>query len=340
MSKPANKTMIGAFVLGAVVLAVVALVLFGSGRFFRETETWIAFFPGTVKGLNVGAPVKFRGAPIGEVTDIIVNFNSVDLTVNIPVIFELDPSRFRRIGPEVVASDKAMHKALISQGLRAQLEMQSLVTGQLMINMDFFPNQPATLFGVEKAELEGRVEPWQEVPTIPTTLEQLQETLTKIDFKKIGEDVSRAADGVANLATSPELQSTIKELNEAVIAIKTLAQNVDSKVDPLATSIDETLVEARDGIGDARRVVNEQAAPMLAQFRQAAVSAQTALDQADNTLKSIENLTDEGTQLRFEISAALDEVSAAARSVRVLADFIEQHPDAILRGRFTQMGGN
>jgi len=340
MSKPANKTMIGAFVLGAVVLAVVAVVLFGSGRFFRDTETWIAFFPGTVKGLNIGAPVKFRGAPVGEVTDIIVNFDTVDLTVNIPVIFELDPSRFRRIGPEVVASDEKMQKALISHGLRAQLEMQSLVTGQLMINMDFFPDQPANLFGVQKAQLDNKIEPWQEVPTIPTTLQQLQETLTKIDFKKIGEDVSRAADGVANLAASPELQSTIKELNEAIIAIKTLARNVDSKVDPLATRIDQTLIEARDGIGDTRKVINEQAAPMLVQFRQAAVSAKTALDQADKTLKSIENLTDEGTQLRFEISQALTEVMSASRSVRVLADFLEQHPDAILRGRFIQTGGN
>ncbi|MBT8332010.1 MAG: MCE family protein [Deltaproteobacteria bacterium] len=340
MSKPANKTMIGAFVLGAVVLAVVALVLFGSGRFFRKTETWIAFFPGTVKGLNVGAPVKFRGASVGEVTEIIVNFNAIDLAVNIPVIFELDPSRFRRIGPEVVTGDKAMHQALISHGLRAQLEMQSLVTGQLMINMDFYPDQPATLFGVQNAELGERIEPWQEVPTIPTTLEQLQETLSKINFKKIGEDVSRAADGVAKLATSPELQASVQELKEMLIAIKTLAHNVDSKVEPLASSIDQTLVEARAGIGDTRKVINEQAAPMLVQFRQAAVSAETALDQADKTLKSIENLTDEGTQLRFEISEALEEVSAASRSVRVLADFIEQHPDAILRGRFIQTGGN
>ena len=79
---------------------------------------------------------------------------------------------------------------------------------------------------------------------------------------------------------------------------------------------------------------------MLAQFRQAAESAQTALDQANKTLASIENLADEGTQLRFEISAALEEVSAASRSLRDLADFIEQHPDAILRGRFIQTGGN
>ena len=340
MSKPANKTMIGAFVLGAVVLAVVALVLFGSGRFFKETNEWVAFFPGSVKGLDVGSPVKFRGVTVGQVTDIIVNFDPFELAVNIPVLFETDPNRFRDIGPQVVAEDAEMARALISAGLKAQLEMQSLVTGQLAINMDFFPDQPANFFGLKNAALDNKIEPWQEIPTLPTTMQELQKTLAEIDFKKIAEDARRAMDGIAQLATSPELHATIKELSETIIAMKTLVQNVDSKIDPLATRIDETLVEARDGIGDTRRVINEQAAPMLAQFRQAAETAQTALDQVDKTLKSIENLADEGTQLRFEISAALEDVSAASLSVRVLADFLEQHPDAILRGRFIQTGGN
>ena len=340
MSKPVNKTMIGAFVLGAVVLAVVAIVLFGSGRFFRETEEWISFFPGSVKGLDVGSPVKFRGVQVGEVKEIIVNFDPFELSVNIPVIYEVLPDRFRYIGPRTVVDDEELHRALVSQGLRAQLEMQSLVTGQLMINLDFFPDRPAEFFGVENAALSKRMQSWQEIPTLPTTMQQLEKTLAEIDFKKIAEDVRRAMDGIAQLVTSPELQSTVKEINETIIAIKAMVQNVDSKIDPLATRIDETLVEARDGFGDARRVINEQAGPMLAKFRQAAESAQTALDQANTTLKSIENLADEGTQLRFEISAALEEVSAASRSVRVLADFLEQHPDAILRGRFIQTGGN
>ena len=107
---------------------------------------------------------------------------------------------------------------------------------------------------------------------------------------------------------------------------------MDSKVEPLATSLDQTLAEARAGIGDARKL-------MQADVKEAADSATTALDQANLTLKSIERLAEEGTQLRLEVSAALTEIEAASRSVRVLADFIEQHPDAILRGRATHTGG-
>ena len=137
---------------------------------------------------------------------------------------------------------------------------------------------------------------------------------------------------VAKLATSPELHDSIGEIKETLIAVKKLARDVDSKVEPLATSLDQTLVEARAGIGDARKL-------MQSDIKEATDSAKTALDQAGQTLKGIERLSEEGTQLRHEISAALTEIAAASRSVRVLADFIEQHPDAILRGRAAQTGG-
>jgi paraquat-inducible protein B len=332
MSKPANKTMIGAFVVGAVVLAVVAIVLFGSGRLFKSTDEWVAFFPGSVKGLDVGSPVVFRGVQIGQVTDIIVNFNPSDVSVNIPVMFETDPTRFRHIGPSVVADDKEMHQALISNGMRAQLQMQSLVTGQLMINIDFFPETPAKFFGLENAGLGKDIKSWWEVPTIPTPMQELEKALSGINIKEITDDVRGAMDGIAKLATSPDLHASIGEIRETLNTFKELARKVDSKVEPLATSLDQTLVEARAGIGDARKL-------MQADIKEAADSATTALDQANLTLKSIEGLAKEGSLLRHEVSAALTEIAAASRSVRVLAAFIEQHPDAILRGRATQTGG-
>ena len=340
MSKPANKTLIGAFVVGAVVLAVAAIVLFGSGRFFRDTDAWVAFFPGSVKGLNVGSPVVFRGVQVGQVTDIIVNFNPSDISVNIPVLFETDPSRFRQIGPDVWTDERVAMEALISKGLRVQLQMQSLVTGQLMINMDFFPDTPAKLYGIENAELDPDVKHEWEIPTIPTPLQELEKGLSELNIKEITEDVRRAMDGIAKLATSPDLHASIGELRQTMTDVQNLVRNIDSKVEPLATSIDQTLVEARGGIGDARKLMKEQAPVLISELKKAAESATTALDHANETLKSIENLSEEGTQLRHEVSATLTEIAAASRSVRVLADFIEQHPDALLRGRVTRTGGN
>jgi paraquat-inducible protein B len=340
MSKPANKTLIGAFVVGAVVLAVAAIVLFGSGKFFRKTDLWLTFFQGSVKGLNVGSPVVFRGVQIGQVTDIIVGFDATKLEVLIPVFFEVDPERFKDIGTRVEPSETDMHEALISRGLRAQLQMQSLVTGQLLINVDFYPDTPANLIGMErfKGEIKFR-ESW-EIPSVPTPLQELEKALSELNLKEITEDVRKAMNGIAKLASSSELHEGIIVMKDTLMDVQKLARNLDSKLDPLASSIDQTLVEARAGIGDARKLMKEQVPVLVSELKEAAEAATTALDHANETLKSIENLSEEGTQLRHEVSATLTEIAAASRSVRVLADFIEQHPDALLRGRVTRTGGN
>jgi paraquat-inducible protein B len=340
MSKPANKTMIGAFVVGAVVLAVAAVVLFGSGKFFRKTEPWLTFFQGSVKGLNIGSPVVFRGVQVGQVTDIIVGFDATQLAVLIPVFFEIDPEKFKDIGDSSQKSDKEMHSALIERGLRAQLQMQSLVTGQLLINIDFYPDTPAQLIGIDQFRDKMPLEDWWEIPSVSTPLQELEKALSEINIKEITDDVRRAMDGIAKLATDPDLHEGIGVLKNTLTDIQKLARHLDSKVDPLATSLDQTLDEARAGIGDARKMMNEQAPALVSKIKNAAESATTALEQANTTLKSIEDLADEGTQLRHEVSAALTEISAASRSVRVLSDFIEQHPDAILRGRAKETGGN
>jgi paraquat-inducible protein B len=340
MSKPANKTLIGAFVVGAVVLAVAAIVLFGSGRFFRKTELWLTFFQGSVKGLNVGSPVVFRGVQIGQVTDIIVGFDPNELEVLIPVFFEVDPEKFQDIGTRMQRSDTDMHEALISRGFRAQLQMQSLVTGQLLINIDFYPDTPANLIGMErfKDKIQFR-ESW-EIPSVPTPLQELEKALSELNIKEITEDVRRAMDGIAKLVSSPELHESIIVMKDTLMDVQKLARNLDGKLEPLATSIDQTLVEARAGIGDARKLMNEKAPVLVSELKEAAEAATTALDQANDTLKSVENLVEEGTQLRHEVSTTLTEIAAASRSVRVLADFIEQHPDALLRGRVPRTGGN
>jgi paraquat-inducible protein B len=342
MSKPANKTMIGVFVVVAVALAVTAIIVFGSGKFFRKTEPWLTFFDGSVRGLNVGSPVVFRGVQIGQVTDIIVGFDATKLEILIPVLFEVDPEKFKDIGSRVQISDVDMHKALISRGLRAQLQMQSLVTGQLLINIDFFPDTPVKLIGVEMFKDKMQVEEWWEIPSIPTPLQELEKALSELNIKEIAEDVRRAMDGIAKLASSDDLHEGIGVLKNTLLDVQKLARNLDSKLEPLAAGIDQTLVEARAGIGDARKLIaniDSQATPLMSRIQKATESAQIALEQTDTTLKSIEVLAEEGTKLRYEVSTALREVGAASRSVRVLADFIEQHPDALLRGRDIQTGG-
>ena len=330
--------MIGAFVLIAVVLAAAAIVVLGSGKFFKKTSTWVAFFEGSVKGLKVGSPVVFRGVNVGEVKDVIVTFNMAELSVLIPVIFETDSTKFHEIGDIVQTSAEEFHQALVAKGLRAQLQTQSLVTGQLMINLDFYPDSPAKMVGVDKIKTLIDVKPWWEIPTIATPLQELEQAISKLNLKELVEEIKRAMDGVARLVTSPDLHESISVFKQTLVETHKLVANLNSRVEPVANTIDQTLSEARAGIGDVRKMLNEHGPQLASSIKSTVEEAKMAIEQADKTLKSIEVIAQESGQLRYEISAALAEVTAAARSVRILSDFIEQHPDAIIRGRAPQTG--
>ena len=136
MSKAASKTLIGAFVIGAIALAVIAVIIFGSGKFFTKRPVYVMFFEGSVKGLNEGSQVNFRGVKIGSVKDIELKFDAKDLAFLIPVYVEIDPTKVT--GFKGTIGREEAWEELIQKGLRAQLELQSVLTGQLMINVTSF----------------------------------------------------------------------------------------------------------------------------------------------------------------------------------------------------------
>src|SRR5512135_3750728 len=137
MAKQASRMMIGGFVVLAVIIMAASLVVFGSGKFFKKTNKYVLYFDESVKGLNVGAPVLFQGVPVGSVTGIILEADLANMKTQIPVIIEIEPDRWKvRTGERHYREVAAK---LIEMGLRAQLVMQSFITGQLMIQLDFYP---------------------------------------------------------------------------------------------------------------------------------------------------------------------------------------------------------
>ncbi|MEE8506260.1 MAG: MlaD family protein, partial [Kiloniellales bacterium] len=171
MAKKADPKKIGAFVVGAAVLVVVGLVVFASGQFFAKTRTFVLFFESSVGGLNVGAPVNFRGVRVGSVKDIVLRYNLGDDSLLIPVYVEFEPGRIEGVDLERPKSAKQ----LIERGLRAQLGMQSFVTGQLSVEFDFHPGSPVRLAG---AEIE-----YPELPTLPSDMAKLKATITRVAEK-------------------------------------------------------------------------------------------------------------------------------------------------------------
>jgi paraquat-inducible protein B len=142
MNRRISPALIGAFVIGAVALVVIAVISLGSGKFFRKTYEFVLYFQGSVNGLNVGAPVKYKGVEIGSVTDILLQLEEVEVD-RIPVIVELDAGKIAGRGfTGNLLVDPAALQTAIDRGLRGQLRMESFVTGVLYVALDLYSNSP------------------------------------------------------------------------------------------------------------------------------------------------------------------------------------------------------
>jgi len=324
MKQQGNRALIGAFVVGAVVLAVAGILTFGSGVLFRDVETYVMYFDGDLKGLNVGAPVAFRGVRVGEVTDISVFIESDTLKFNVPVMVEIDPRRFHHKGRAGGQKEgEADLESLIEKGMRAQLSLQSIVTGQLMIQLDFHPGSPINLKG------DGTI---QEVPTIPSSFERLAQAIEKISFRELVDNINQAVKQIGSILDKNEVEKVLGSIRNAADEIAGLARHLDEKAAPLLLS----LQHASEGADKLIQKADQQVDPTMGDARAALEAIRQAMDQADRTLRTIDLLAEgyaERSAFHYEVSIALKEIAAAASSLRALTDLLQQQPDALIRGK-------
>jgi paraquat-inducible protein B len=392
MASRANPALIGGFVLGAVALAVAGLVVVGGGKFFQHRQYWEAYFDESIKGLAVGAPVTFRGVKVGSVTDIRVVVNR-DVTpaavktdvLRTPVFFEISADRISDVAGDEVRFEREAEgiKRLLEYGLRAQLELQSLVTGQLGINLDFHPGAPMKLAGMSLK--------YPEFPTTPSTMAALGRSLDDLNVNELAQDVRRTVKGIEQLVNSPEVKQTLIAVNAALAGLNALVANADGKISALASALDktsvtlnetldairmlaqnvngetvptigrtfedvaqlvrrieaETVPEANQFLGNARQVAQRldaetipaanqlvtQVRQLAASFEATSASARLTVDQVRQLATTVDAAVQDRQPLLYQINTALQEVSAAARSFRVLADYLDRHPEALLFGK-------
>jgi paraquat-inducible protein B len=328
MNKKISPAMIGAFVLGALALIVIAILVFGSGRLFRQTREFVLYFDNSVNGLRVGAPVKFKGVEIGSVKDIRLQLEEGGEVNKIPVIIEIDLKKLTSRGATTApAVDREAFNEFIDYGLRGQLEMESLVTGLLYVAFDFFPGTPIIL--VQQANADNK---YPEIPTLPTTLEQAKGALTRviskledIDFKELDANLQATLKGLNRTVNSPEIESVLRSLaqvmpkvDQAVVNIRNLAGTLDDKVKILADDLQHTSADARLAL--------KQAGDALKQ-------TQETMKRAEGAVANIETLSDLDSPVNYELVKGLRDVSTAARSLRSLTDYLERNPRAPIFGK-------
>lgn len=310
MSKPANKTMIGVFVVVAIGLVVAAILILGSGKFFTDKPKFVMYFDGSVKGLAIGSPVVFRGVKVGTVTEIGMLFSKKDLSVLIPVYVELGEADVTMMDDNSLSAKKGARKkilyeyldALVKRGIRAQLEMQSFVTGQLQIALDFFPDKPARFVGGPSK--------YPEIPTIPTQLRELTKRVEQLPIEEIGRKLQSTLDGIDKMVNSPETTRMVKSIGQAADETRTLIRDVDRQLEPLIASIKKTSDEAGKTLQKIRIVAG-----------------------------AIENISGDDSVVVYKLNKTLDEMERASRSLRLLADTVEQQPESLIFGKKNLKGG-
>jgi paraquat-inducible protein B len=314
MSKQANRTIVGAFIAGAALLAVGAVLVFGSGRFFAKTFINVMYFHGSIKGLNVGSPVMFRGVKIGSVKRIELRYDGRDLSFIIGVYAEFDPKTMVYVGQ----SPGTQHtEELIKKGLRARLEAQSMVTGQLLINLDFYPAKPARLLGLDNR--------YPEIPTISSEIDDLLNAAEEIPIKELVAKGMHTLEALDRIANSPRIGSSLASLDEGLKEARSMLKKINGQVEPVLGSIKET--------SDAFRELAHRGEGIPGSVEKALATVQDTMRQAQSALLAAQEVAASDSEMMQQVQATLGEVSETARSVRFLTDYLQRHPEAIIQGR-------
>jgi paraquat-inducible protein B len=339
-----NPALIGLFVLLAVGLMSAVILYYSANLFSGNKQTYNIMLRTNTAGLDIGAPVVLQGVKIGKVTDIVVGFNHQINQFEVQVNIVIDRNKVRWPMEIAQSNNDELRRSLIEKGLRAKLAMHSLITGKLMIQIGFHPTSKLVLAGLEN-----------EIPSIPSTsLNKLMEDIAALDFKKINDKIETLANGLERLLTDgnklingmdrifndgqmqaiedellvtlKEIRITVNELNKQITPLTSNLNNVIvntqqllSKVDSKVDGISQSIISAGNEVGDLSRLLRKNIIPLLD-------SLKIAVDDVESIIKK-------GSPLRVELVNALRNINKATLSLNEFADYLERHPEALLKGK-------
>lgn len=324
MSTRANPKAIGLFLLGALVIAIAAVAVLASATWFQDRTTFISFFPESVNGLENGAPVKFQGVPIGRVTAINIQIDPRDDSFQVPVEYEIDLPRLTTSrGTFVNLADSLVLQTQIKKGLRAQLQMESFVTGVLYLELSYrLDSAPPRLYATDSTV-------FPQLPTYPSLmsaigggagsilsemvkiLNKVNGLLGEVNAREINAAVVQSAKAVEELVSAPELRATMRQM-------------------PGATAqLNRTLAEAQRLAARATVAIDS----IQPGVKGASTEAVATLQALRKTLDDTQGLLSADAGPGYALTGALTSLREAADALRVLITSLEQNPDMLIRGK-------
>ncbi|MFW6326100.1 MAG: MlaD family protein [Desulfovermiculus sp.] len=344
MTSLRKHTSIGIFVLGAILLAVIVITVLGSGRLFSDTTRFVLLFENSVSGLNVGAPVLFRGVKVGQVTDIRLMADPKSMQVFIPVIVEIKP-----FGIHGEQSDQNLEQTidnLVSKGLRGQLAVQSLITGQYQIHLDFHPHT--------KTQTNDIQTKYPEIPTIPSNLQELTSRVSELPLQDMAHQLSQILNRMDRLLSHEDLDQSLSLLRTTLQQTSELSSQLNQDLPATLASVrstsdtaQETILQAGEDLNQLGLTLDQTAdqasavlsntdqrlGPMLSALEQTFTAAGSTLEQTRTSLAQLSGILNKDSGLNQELERTLREIQGTARSIQTLSDYLERHPESLLRGK-------
>jgi len=317
LAKRVNPTLVGAFVLGAFLLVIAFLLLLGGENIFAQKRRYVVYFGDSIKGLTVGSPVTFKGVVVGRVANLKVRYIKETGKTEIPVLIDLDPNKVVTPSDEDEAA-RLLHQ-MIDQGLRAQMNPESLITNQQVVQLDFFPGTPVRL-------VESTL-PYPQIPSLPSSFDQLQASIGMAaqSLPDLAASATLALNQVSNLLTPANQQKVSHILDNIDVVTTNLAahgadlgktlvslQQASDELNHVLKTVDATLTEDKKPIGEALAKVNETAASV----RKLTDTLQAMLDEnrggvsdfANGSLYDLAGLITESRQLVRRANDTLDKL--------------------------------
>ncbi|MES9968691.1 MAG: MlaD family protein [Candidatus Thiodiazotropha sp.] len=335
MQTKVSPTLIGLFVLLSLGLALSAIFLLSEGRLTHKSTRFILFFEGDVKGLQVGSPVNFRGVRVGKVESMSITYFKESREFRIPVIIGIDDSRVGIDGVHTGSGVLVGMDDLIRQGLRARLNLQSLVTGKLEIELDFHPDTPIRLVSTQSE--------YREIPTIQSSMERIATALEAVPFERIMKRLSGILDSIDEMAESGELTRIRDSLLQITQRLDSVTEQLHQVTPQLIDGSTGTLEEARHMLTEITRTATQsqqliattetRLTQAFSSWEKTMTNGEATFSQLGEVAASADKLLSQESPFVTEMTVTLRELGAAARSIRNMSEYLERHPEALLRGK-------
>jgi paraquat-inducible protein B len=341
VSKKPNPRVIGSFVVAGTAVAIGCIVYFGSISLGKGAARFMLLFDESVSGLSEGAKVKVRGVPIGSVKQIMLKTpNQQDDDNRIPVVIEVDLEIMKRLGIEkeriAEVSLEETIKQQVERGLRGQLVLSSMLTGQYYIELDIHTNSPAA-----GNLVTATTAPYMEIPTLPSQFAEIGQSADNVIARIAAVPFDQMGEELVNLLTG--INKVIDELNRGDVA-----GNLVRSIDDLRQQMESPkLGEAIQGFGATMKGIQEiveninpRLGPLLTDFQGISSELTNTLHVARGSLRSLQSAAEDAGEMfspespiRYRTEEALHNISKAAESVQRLADLLEQNPQSLLTGK-------